>query len=142
MLHTNIWNPDTCGCEIEYEWDDAVPPESRVHTSKKITRACPAHSTIDIVDKHDHFATVLNENQRKNKLHGEIMEQFTELVDVDEQGGKHLKSNINYKFSFEGTGKNRILNVELEGADLKAADKKKIKDTSDGLFGNGKVVVK
>jgi hypothetical protein len=142
MLHTNVWKPDTCDCEIEFEFDDAVPAESRVHTSKRIIKACSVHNTVDIADKHDHFSTVLGENQRKNKLHGEIMEQFPELVDLDENGGKRLKEGINYKFTFEGEGKNRTLNVELEGADLKAADKKKIKDTSDGMFGNGKVVVK
>lgn len=141
-LHRNLWGPDTCGCEIEFEFDDELPEASRVHTAATIIKTCPAHSTIDIVDKHDHYDTVLKENQRKNIVHGQIMEQFPHLVDDKGDKGKSLKEGINYKFEFQGTGKNRTLNIELEGANLSTADKKKIKDLSDTTFGNGKVTIK
>ena len=30
-VKTTRWSPDTCGCVLEYSWDDALPQEARVH---------------------------------------------------------------------------------------------------------------
>jgi hypothetical protein len=32
MIQTTTWRPDTCGCIISYQWDDAVPQATRTHT--------------------------------------------------------------------------------------------------------------
>src|ERR1041384_4144040 len=91
-LNVTRWSPDHCGCTIDYEWDSSVPVEERVHTARRIVKKCPAHSTPDIIDHHDHFDTVLKENQRKNRLHGEIMQQFPELTDLIHNDGTVMAS--------------------------------------------------
>jgi len=134
------WHSDSCDCIIEF--DDNVIEANGRNKVIQIHNKCPAHSTVDIFDDKDLYDVALGDNQRKNVLHGKIMEQFPSLVDDKGDKGKSLKEGINYKFNYTGTGKNRILEVELEGANLNAADKKKIKDTADTTFGNGKVSVK
>lgn len=32
MKKITTWSPDTCGCTINYVWDDNDPPETRIHT--------------------------------------------------------------------------------------------------------------
>jgi len=134
------WHSDTCGCIIEF--DDNIIESNGRNKVNKIHYWCALHNTPDIVDDKDLYDTALADNQRKNILHGKIMEQFPSLVDDQGPRGKKLKDGINYKFVFNGLGKNRTLEVELEGANLNTADKKKIKDIADTSFGNGKVVVK
>lgn len=155
-LNITRWSPDTCECVIDYEWDTDVSEEQRIHTAKTIVKKCDAHSTSDILDKHDHFNTILGENRRKNGLHNEVLDQLPHITDVidnrtgtilagiqpSESAGRRLKPHINYKFEFKGTGKDRILHVEFENAVLSSKHKKKIKDIADSMFGNDKVVVK
>lgn len=64
-IQTTRWSPDTCGCVIEFQWDDTVAPELRTHTHKSTIKACSAHTAQK--DINTHFPTVLEENQRKNK---------------------------------------------------------------------------
>lgn len=40
-----VWQPDTCGCEIEIRFDADLPAEERAHTFKTV-KACPAHATV------------------------------------------------------------------------------------------------
>lgn len=148
-LHRNLWSPDTCGCQIEFEFDDEVPAEERVHTGSKIVKRCPAHQESDFDGCHDHYTTVLDENQRKNILLGKLMETHPEIVDLREDGSRIMKSNIDYIHSFTGKGKKRVLEVEL--VDLSPtptllSSSKKYKDSIAKIakkeFGNGKVVAK
>lgn len=30
-FRTTRWEPDTCDCVVEYDWDDAVSQDTRVH---------------------------------------------------------------------------------------------------------------
>lgn len=64
MKRTTIWKPDTCKCVIEYEWDDALNEDTRIHEVKNILERCEAHQlTLD----EEVFITVEEENRRKNK---------------------------------------------------------------------------
>jgi hypothetical protein len=51
VIITNRWSPDTCGCELEYKWDNEQTEDTRVHNFARIVKACDAHKTIvsDIV---------------------------------------------------------------------------------------------
>ncbi len=113
MIHTNQWQPDTCGCVLEYTWDDAENQSTRVHTPTRIVKACPAHISMG---KDAHYSKVLDENQRKNKAHGLILESMPELVDevVLDDGSKvkKLKNGIEFKFAFDA---NRKLQISLTG---------------------------
>lgn len=151
-LHRNLWSPDTCDCQIEFEFDDEVPAEERVHTGKKIVKRCDAHQETDFVDCHDHYKSVLDENQRKNILLGKLMETHPEIVNVKEDGSRHLKPEVDYIHHFTGKGKKRVLNVELVNLStnttptLLSNNNKKYKDSINKIakkeFGNGKVVAK
>ena len=141
-IHTTRWSPDTCGCVVEYEWDDALPEEERVHTAGNIVNRCPAHSANHFSDNTDHYSTVLEENQRKNITIAEAMDLHPEeLVTMDENGNKILKRHINVKHIFHGTGKNRTLQIAFKGANLDKAKKSQIHSRAEKRFGIGKVVV-
>jgi len=144
LIHKNIWSPDTCECQIEFEFDDELPPESREHKASKVIKKCPAHSTTDIIDHHDHYDTVLKENKRKNILLGKMVEAHPELAKIGPDGSKNLKDDIDYIHSFTGTGKNRVLEVEFAGQNFTflKKHKDKIKEISDTEFGPNKVVVR
>ena len=68
MIKTTRWRPDTCGCEIEFQWDDAV--KDGPHSVHKINRSCPAHT---FADGKDTYEAVLSENKRKNIIVSEIV---------------------------------------------------------------------
>jgi hypothetical protein len=67
------WTPDTCGCVLEYEWDDALPVDARVHRAVDAV-PCAIHASIHQAraaragEAHRHLhATVVEENRRKNQ---------------------------------------------------------------------------
>ena len=76
-IQRNLWSPDTCGCQIEYEWDDSVPQEQRIHSASKIVKACSIHQHHN--DKDAHYQDVLDENQSKNKAVGLLIKTFKKL---------------------------------------------------------------
>lgn len=84
MIRKNTWKPDTCDCEIEYEWDDSVPQEQRTHTISNVVKACPAHDTHN--NKEDHFKSVLDENQSKNRAIGLVLKNHPEIEKATDVG--------------------------------------------------------
>lgn len=66
MKKPNRWRPDTCGCEIEFEWDTDDDPKSRVHTILS-HQPCEAHKAQDAVglSLEEHAAHL--DNTKKNK---------------------------------------------------------------------------
>ena len=71
------WQPDTCNCIIDYEWDDTVAQGQRVHAAAIIIRQCPAHAHHS--DKHQMYDDLLSENTSKNRAIGQILETHPEL---------------------------------------------------------------
>ena len=69
---TTRWSPDTCGCVLEYDWDDAVPQEQRVHLFRGIGRTCPDHQTLT---GEALYGIVKTENETKNRAKG-LLEQL------------------------------------------------------------------
>lgn len=57
------WSPDTCGCVVEYEWDDTVPAKNRVRKFKACVRKCPRHAHLD---DEAVYNAITEENSRKN----------------------------------------------------------------------------
>ncbi len=72
MIRLTTWRPDTCDCEVVYSWDDALPAEERIHTAHAVNKACEAH----VGGVEDIHASVLEENQRKNKTLAAIASSF------------------------------------------------------------------
>lgn len=71
MIRTTRWHPDTCGCVVEYEWDDAEPDDARTHRPSKVVQQCASHAGLTHAQVH---AAVLDENPRKNRALAAIME--------------------------------------------------------------------
>lgn len=75
------WKPDTCGCEIVYEWDDTVPQEERTHTLFSVSK-CPHHQG-DI--NATAYQKVLDENQSKNQAVGLIINNIEKIKGKEDE---------------------------------------------------------
>lgn len=107
MKQTTRWSPDTCGCVIEYEWDDSVKDTEREHTISRIVQPCKEHEGLGLKDA-DHFLQVTQENVSKNQAF-EIVKAKAAEVNPD-----------TFSYSFD---KDRKLVIDVSGLDLEAADK-------------------
>ena len=109
------WRPDTCRCELNYSWDRHTSEDERIHTAESFT-PCEAHKHH--TDKHQHFAAVLEENQRKNQVVNLLAE-------------KHGIKPTEYKFSFTAE---RVLQISHSSLDVS-----KFQDEVDQIHGKDKV---
>src|SRR3972149_7475449 len=98
-LRVTRWSPDTCPCGIDYEWDDALPQEARVHVANAIVQACAAHAAAAAPAAH--LVLVLEENQRKN------------LFDTEVQARVVLSETRRVEYIYPDS--TRVLNVRLTG---------------------------
>ena len=74
MKHTTTWHPDTCGCVVNLEWDDAEEPDNRTHKPLMV-KPCQAHSEADC-------NVVTEENHRKNKAVNLAIERGMDLDEI------------------------------------------------------------
>ena len=132
-IKTTTWSPDTCGCEIEYDWDTEVPQASRTHTLKQINKRCPAHSAGTLADE---YAAVVDENTRKNILRGRMLEDFPALAIVDGDGNKDFIAGVSFNWEFDDQ---RVLVVTLPNVPPPVLAN--IQSLADSTFGAGKVII-
>lgn len=121
MKRITRWSPDTCGCILEYEWDDAQDENTRTHSFKRIIKTCPEHA---VLAGKPHYDQVLSENTRKNIGLNIIQKNHPEVTDD------------NYLWWFD---KGRILQVSLVGITLGTAKGEKLQSDFDKQFGKDKV---
>jgi hypothetical protein len=117
------WRPDTCGCEVELEWDDAVPATDRTHTVRRATKLCDAHATL--TDPKEHHAVLFEENPRKNKATQHVREVLA------------LADNARVDWNFEA---DRSLTITLPKG-TSDEHRKTIQDRCDAQHGRNKVKV-
>jgi hypothetical protein len=113
MIKYTLWSPDTCGCQIEYSWDDSVDAKDRVHTCVSIRKKCEHHAYL--MDKHKHHNEILKENQMKNKVITKITESIPSIyeeIEIDGAKHKRLKKDKNILWYFDNA---RKLCLTLEG---------------------------
>src|SRR3989304_4540568 len=55
-MKTTKWRPDTCKCEIEYDWDETVP--NSTHSNHKFIKQCLYHTQISDVISHNKIKNV------------------------------------------------------------------------------------
>lgn len=138
-LVTNRWQPDTCDCIIEFEFDADEPEATRTHTGKTIVKDCPEHSGLGTPQSF--FNAILDENQRKNIVRKDLIDNFTQLQGTDDKGNIILKNGISINFYFTGQDDSRVLHISVSGYTLTTQQKTTIQNIADSRFGIGKVVI-
>lgn len=140
------WKPDTCECLIEeiYNGKDIVG-------GGQVLEKCLAHQNVPDNELYGVlYSNPDGENKRKNQVfrillgYESVKGLGLEEAKTDPEGndvGLGLKKGIEYNWSFEGTGKNRVLKVDVKGASLSILQKAAIKTLCDTKFGVGKVEV-
>lgn len=124
------WSPDTCGCQIDIAWDDAVPQDSRTHSLGAVVRRDAIHAALADASV---YVTVDDENRRKNRATGEA------IVGVANSGeAQCLRENATWDFT--GSGDTRVLRVHTNGC-LSPQKVAQAQNACDAIFGVGKVVV-
>ena len=126
--HVNEWRPDTCGCVIEFFFDDELEPDVMTQTWESTKNTCPVH--VAITDGVTLYAAVLEENQRKNVALGIVKTLAT--VDRDALQDAH-------SWSFDDSSP-RVLTLSF-GRRLPADELVGVRTATDLQFGTGLVVI-
>lgn len=80
MINQTKWKPDTCDCELIFEWDSKVIEDERIHTAIS-GEPCVIHA--DLVDPVELHNTLLKENQGKNQAIEEACQAVPKLLPED-----------------------------------------------------------
>lgn len=142
-IKATTWTLDTCGCAVEYTWDDNLSNPLRTHEHSKSVLKCTAHAALD---GQKHYDTIRTENITKNRALTLALTSFPTKLGksvADELGSESivLKDEVNYDYSFSGVAPNRTLRVSFTGANLTAAEKSSFQSSADAEFGTDKVAV-
>ena len=142
-INVTRWSPDTCGCVFDFEWDGDLAADQRVHTHKETIKTCPNHQVVKL-NPGNHYGSVLGENQRKNKLHGQLLtiSNLTESV-TQEDGSTSIqfKKGMGFTYGWSGTDDARILTITVTGYTLTNQQKTSIQNWCNTNLGIGKVVI-
>lgn len=131
MIRKTQWSPDTCGCILEYSWDDTQDENIRVHKFSKVIVLCDYHKTLAPNNAYDQ---VLSENTRKNMVWGIIEDLKTKAGEKDAIQTITIED---YTWSFDAS---RKLKVGFLGK-LKAGEKSELQSLCNTKFGVNKVEV-
>lgn len=116
MLHINKWSPDTCGCVLQYQWDDSLPSEQRVHVALPADKLCSAHNHL--TDHIEHHSKIVAENQNKNRTINALLKSLPrseKKITLDGDGNEQEDFLTPPVFSFV---ENRTLKIKHKGQDL------------------------
>jgi hypothetical protein len=139
-IRTTRWSPiDTCGCVVEYTWDDTLTEANRTHTLSNVINKCPAHTALT---NSSVYTTILDENPKKNNALQLALDNSptTALYDTI-NGTRQLKPTITYSYSFSGTAPNRVLTISFTGITLTTQQKTTIQTALNTRFGSGRVLM-
>lgn len=144
-IRSTRWSPDTCGCTLEYTWDDTEPEITRVNAISIINRSCEFHRNL-LPNMPVTYTCILDENQKKNKSFQIALDNATQqLTDTftNEDGSTYivLKNGIAFNYSFSGIAPNRILTIQFIGASLTQNQKNNIQSKLNQVFGTGNVII-
>ena len=138
-IHVNRYSPDTCGCVIDYQWDDEQTGEDRQHTLTSVVSRCPAHAALPT--NGGVWDSILDENPRKNNAYQLVLDNGpTTLYDIL-NGFRQPKPGINITWSWSGTVPNRVLTLNVVGLTLSNAQKSVIRTALNTRFGTGRVTL-
>ena len=142
VIKTTRWTVSTCGCIIDYTWDDSVPVEDRVHEYSQTVYKCENHKNVS--DK-DHQSVLLLENNSKNLAMGWLLENvpdFSQLKTApDGNINTVIKDGVTFDYEFTGSDYDRVLSVSVSGLALTIIQKTALQSFCDVSFGDSKVLV-
>lgn len=132
------WSPDTCRCKIEEIYDG-----STIVGGGEVLKKCADHADLSDGELYD---TINSENTRKNLFRRLLLgidapELQLGLEETKADGSKELIAGCEYVWSFEGTGKDRVLRAAIKGANLELSDKAALTVECEARFGKGKIEV-
>lgn len=137
-----IWKPDTCECVIEEIYNGV-----EIVGGGEVVKKCAVHT--DVPDEELYDVLLNKENRVKNAVervllgHDNLKTLGLHKMTRQKDGTDvvELKDGVEYKWQFEGTGKNRVLKAEIVGAMLTKGQKDAIKTLVDERCGEGRVNV-
>lgn len=119
------WVPMTCGCEIEFSFDEGtdwqnvqvIAQRTDAAGNVRKTMLCANHQNVPLSDIH---ATIWDEHKRKEAARAYILANVSSVTqtftNADGSTYRDFKPGITFQVTFTGTDKNRIVNVSLPGA--------------------------
>ncbi len=152
MKRIENWNPDTCGCKLTDAWEYLEGGQAIcLGFGGTVHKKCEAHKNVPDEELYDVLlgapdGSTIGENRLKNYTEAYLLGKVGIDLGFHEpkknkdgsNAGVGWKEGLKYKWNFTGTGKNRKLNIDVEGGDI-TPHRKKIKDACDGRFGRDRV---
>lgn len=138
-----IWKPDTCNCIIEEIYNG-----NEILGGGAIVKKCESHKNVPDNELYGVlYSNPDGENKRKNTLYKHFLENNKGVIseDIEQDDGSVItkfKKGINFNWSFSGLDKDRVLEVEITGAEIQKSVKDSARSVSEGVFGVGKVIIK
>ena len=86
-MNITRWQPDTCKCIIEYEWDGDADPTTRTHS---VVNTIPCEFHTKHSNHEEVFEDVKAENTRKNVVINELNKE----VDWEYDDKRELKIDL------------------------------------------------
>lgn len=124
-IKTTRWQPDTCECIIEYQWDtEDKGGNNRVFTGSNIVHACERHNAPN---PNAHFAQVQADNRLKNNAQKVLKDNYPELTTLNEEG----ESEFNHSVCSFFLNLNRVLEVTITEPSFDTAKKSVAKGLID-----------
>lgn len=124
MIKRTEWQPDTCDCVLEYEWDDATPDNLRVHTLRSFSRRCVVHEGLGMDESH-HQALVKESQARQdvlNHIRSNVPKLLKQVITADGASVNDIDPST-VQISFTGRDATRKLVVDLSNSSLTPAEK-------------------
>ena len=93
-------------CSVEYEWDDSLPEDQRIHVLRRVHRRGAEH--VSLMDA-SLYSALLDENRRKNNALAIVVAEntsFDALVQWSFTPGRVLQ--ISFTANVPGVTKSRI----------------------------------
>lgn len=121
------WKPDTCDCKVEEIYNG-----TEIVGMGEIINKCSAHQSVPDEELYEViYGNVVQGIYGENRIKNQVVRVLLGYESIKDLGleedkfnpdgsyaGKGLKEGMEYKWYFEGEGKNRVLKWEVIGADL------------------------
>lgn len=113
----NLWEPDTCGCIVEFYYDPKIDANQRVHTPFRVLKECELHSHDN--DPNTCLTILTEESQRKNHA----LRDLAEIADAN---------------TVDTIGEHKMFKEQKEPKYHFDKDRNLVIDTSKGFTGKSK----